>query len=118
MTSPCSPTTYWMAAKTCSAFHRNRVLPWCAHRFRSGFIKPPSIQTTAGISFEIVHDPLRRNLGLHHSVDVIASHMGREQTPATLTAHFLNRFQYGIATGLIQVIGSLIHTFPIGCGAR
>ena len=82
------------------------------------FIKPHPIQTTAGVSFEVVHDPLRRNLGLHHGVHVIASHMGRQQTPATLPAHLLNRFQYGIATGSDPVLGSLIHTFTIGCGTR
>jgi len=55
---------------------------------------------------------------LHHGVHVIASHMGRKQTPATLPTHLLNRFQYGSATDLIEVIGSLIHMFTIGCGAR
>ena len=72
----------------------------------------------AGVSFEIAYDALRRNLCFHHRMHVIASHVGCQQTPATLPTHLLNRFQYGIATDLIQVIGSLIHTFPIACGAR
>src|SRR6266404_527267 len=82
------------------------------------FVKPQPIQTAAGVCFEVVHDPLRWNLGLHHGMHVIASHMGCQQTPATLPAHLLNRFQYGIATVLIQVIGTLIHTFPLACDAR
>jgi hypothetical protein len=61
---------------------------------------------------------LRRNLCFHHRVDVIASHMGRQQTPITMRAHILNRFQYRVATDLVQVIGSLIHLFTLECGAR
>src|ERR1700732_3245498 len=37
--------------------------------------------------------------------------VGRQQTPATMHAHLLNRLQYCIATDLIQAIGSLIHEF-------
>ena len=36
MASPCSPTTYCMAAETCRGFQSHRVLPWRAHRFRFG----------------------------------------------------------------------------------
>src|ERR1035441_3162329 len=32
--------------------------------------------------------------------------------------HLLNRFQNGVATDLVQIIGSLIHTLPLGCRAR
>ena len=32
--------------------------------------------------------------------------------------HLLNRFQYRIATDLVQVIGSLIHKFRLESGAR
>jgi len=71
----------------------------------------------AGVSFEAAHDSLRRNLCFHHRVHVIASHMGRQQTPSTMRAHLLNRFQYGIATDLVQVIGRLIHAFPLESGA-
>src|ERR1035441_2330805 len=48
-------------------------------------------------------------------VHVIATHMGRQQAPATPRTHLLNRFQNGVATDLVQIIGSLIHTLPLGC---
>jgi hypothetical protein len=32
--------------------------------------------------------------------------------------HLLNRFQYRIATDLVQVIGNLIHQFRLDSGAR
>jgi hypothetical protein len=38
---------------------------------------------------------------------VISSHVGRQQTPATMHAHLLNRPQHCIATDLVQAIGSL-----------
>jgi hypothetical protein len=34
MASPCSATTYCMAAEICCGFHSHRVLPRRAHRFR------------------------------------------------------------------------------------
>ena len=82
------------------------------------FIQPHPVQTAAGVSFEIAHDSLRRNICFHHRVHVIASHMGRQQTPATMHAHLLYRFQYCIPTDLVQVIGSLIHQFRLERGAR
>jgi hypothetical protein len=51
-------------------------------------------------------------------MNVIASNMGRQQTPATMQAHLLNRLQNSVATDLVEVIGSLIHQFPLRCGAR
>jgi hypothetical protein len=35
--------------------------------------------------------------------------VGRKQTPASMHAHLLNRFQYRIAACLVQMIGGLIH---------
>jgi hypothetical protein len=35
-----------------------------------------------------------------------------------MRTHLLNRFQYDVATDPVQVVGSLIHTFSLGCGAR
>src|SRR5437773_305269 len=64
------------------------TMVWVCPSLPVWFIKPHPVQTPAGVSFEIIHDPLWRNLGLHHAVHVIASHV------------------------LIQVIRSLIHTFP------
>src|ERR1035437_2993182 len=81
-------------------------------------LQPDAIQTAAGIGFEVVHDPLRRSLRLHHRVHGIAAHMGRQQTPASTRAHLPNRFQNGIATDRVKIIGRLIHTLPFGCRAR
>jgi hypothetical protein len=44
--------------------------------------------------------------------------MGRQQTPASTRAHLPNRFQNGIATDRVKIIGRLIHTLPFGCRAR
>ena len=81
-------------------------------------IQPHPIQTAAGVSLEVAQDSLRRNLRFHHRMHVIASHMGGQQTPATMPTHLLNRFQYGVATGLVQVIGRLIHSLPFKGGTR
>ncbi|HWC96382.1 MAG TPA: hypothetical protein VG456_06530 [Candidatus Sulfopaludibacter sp.] len=67
MTSPCSATTYCIAAETCCRFHIHRVMPWRAH--------------------------------------VIASHMGRQQIPAAIRAHLLNRPQYSVAADPIEAKG-------------
>jgi hypothetical protein len=76
------------------------------------FIQTNPIQMAAGVCFEVTHDSLRRNLRFHHSMHMIASHMGRQQIPATVHTYLLNRFQYGVATDLVQVIGRLIHALP------
>ena len=49
---------------------------------------------------------------------VIAAHVGGQQAPATTRTHFLNRFQKGVATYLVQIIRRLIHTLLFGCRAR
>src|ERR1035438_4041198 len=49
MASLCSPTTYCMAAGTCRGFHRHRVPPWRAHRFRLG--------SSSGVSDTEVEEP-------------------------------------------------------------
>ena len=67
-----------------------------------GFIEPHPIQAAAGEGFEVAHDPLRPNLRFHHSVHVSGPHMGRQQTPATMCTHLMNRFQYGVAANLIR----------------
>ena len=74
--------------------------------------------TAAGVSFEVAHDSLRRNLRFHHCMHVMAAHMGRQQTPATMRTNLLNRFQYGVATNLVQMIGRLIHALPFQGGKR
>src|SRR5450759_5402453 len=82
------------------------------------FIQPHSIRMAAGVSFEIAHDSLRRNLRVRYCMHVIASHVSRQQTPSTMRTHLLNRLQYGVATDLVQVIRRLIHAFPLESGAR
>ena len=68
------------------------------------------------ISLKIVHHSLRLILRFHHRMHVIASYMRCQQTPTTMRAHVLNRFQNGVPTDLVQVIGRLIHAlfFPDG----
>ena len=81
-------------------------------------IQPHPIQVSAGVCFEVAHDPLGRNLCFHYRMHVIATHMSRHQTPAAMRSHLLNRFQYGVSPGLVQVIGRLIHALPLGSDAR
>ena len=69
------------------------------------------------MSFEVAHDSLRRRLRFDHRVHMIASHMGCQQSPSTMQTHLVNRFQDSISTDLVQVIGILIHTFPLRSGA-
>jgi len=42
-------------------------------------------------------------------MDVVASHMGRQQIPATMRTHFTNCFQYSVAADAVRAIGRLIH---------
>src|ERR1017187_3699235 len=86
-----------------------------------------SVRRGAATDRRFSHQPSRNRLfhrkkppaGEHLCrVHVIAAHMGRQQTPATTRTHLLNRFQNGVATDLVQMIGSLIHTLPLGCRAR
>jgi len=81
------------------------------------FIQPHLIQAASAVSFAVAHDPLRQYPRFHHCVHVIASHVGGQQTGAPVGTHFLNYFQQGVAPDLVQVIGSLIHAFRLGCGA-
>ena len=83
-----------------------------------GVIQPHAIQTAAGVSLEIAHNPFRRNLRLHHRVHVIASHMGRDQDPTAMRAHIANCSHYDVATDLVEVIGRLVHTAPLGYRTR
>src|SRR2546430_2424253 len=100
----------WFPQPSCAAMARPSL--------SLGFIQAHPIQMAAGVSFEIAHDAFRRNLCFYHGMHVIASHMGRQQTPATMRAYVLNRRQYGIATDLVQVIRRLIHALPLGSDAR
>ena len=50
-------------------------------------------------------------------MNVIAWYMRRQQTPATIPTHLLNRLQYRATPRLVQVLGSLIHLVCRGCGA-
>ena len=63
------------------------------------------------VSTAIVCSPvsLWLSLGFHNRVHGMASHVGREQIPAAITTYFLNGLSYCVATGLVHVIGSLIH---------
>src|SRR6266496_2669642 len=73
------------------------------------FIQAHPSQAAARVNFEIIHDSLWLSLGFHHRVHVIASHVGREQIPAAITTYLLNGLSYCVATGLVHVIGRLIH---------
>src|ERR1039458_8958069 len=86
-----------------------------------------SVRRGAATDRRFSHQPSRNRLSHRKKppagerlcrVHVIAAHMGRQQTPATPRTHLLNRFQNGVATDLVQIIGSLIHTLPLGCRAR
>ena len=50
-------------------------------------IQAHPVQTAAGVSFEAGHNSLWRNLCFDHRVHAIASHVGRQQTPASMHAH-------------------------------
>ena len=83
------------------------------------FIQAHPSQAAARVNFEIIHDSLWLSLGFHHRVHVIASHVGREQIPAAITTYLLNGLSYCVATGLVHVIGRLIHaSFLLGGPCR
>ena len=73
------------------------------------------IEVAAAVNFEVAHDPLWQSFGINHYVNVIAANVGRQQTPAAMRTHFLNRLQDGVTAGLIKVVRSLIHTLRRGC---
>src|SRR6266496_1863549 len=86
----------------------------------SGSVHPGSSESGGGsLNFEIIHDSLWLSLGFHHRMHVIASHVGREQIPAAITTYLLNGLSYCVATGLVHVIGRLIHaSFLLGGPCR
>jgi hypothetical protein len=96
------------------------VLPSCAAMarpsFPARFLQTDPVQMAAGVSLKIAHDSLRRNFRLDHAMHVIASYMGRQQIPATMCTHALNRFQDGIAAKVVQVIGRLVHALFLVAG--
>jgi len=112
MVSPCSATTYCMAAETCCGFHSQRVLPWRAHRFRFGPSKLIRFKWRLAYALKSLMTRSGGTAASNHGTHMIASHRGRQQIPATVHTYLLNRFQYGVATDLVQVIGRLIHALP------
>src|SRR6266853_3462703 len=82
------------------------------------FIQPLPIQMAACVTLKVDHDTLRWNLGLHHCMDVSASHMRRQQAPATMHTDLLNRLQHDLPTDLVEDIGSLIHNLSLRCGSN
>ena len=48
---------------------------------------------------------------------MITSHVGRNEAPATMQAHPLNRFPYRIAAWLVRMIRGLIHKLRLESGA-
>jgi hypothetical protein len=69
------------------------------------------IEMAAGVSLKIVHDSLRCRLRLHHGMHMITSYVGRQQIPAAIRTHALNRLQDDITAGRAQEIWRLIHAF-------
>lgn len=66
------------------------------------------------MNLEVAHDALWRNLGVHHRVHVSASHVRRQQNPTPMRTDLLNRLQNGVTADLVEVIGNLTQTFPLG----
>lgn len=66
------------------------------------FLQQHAIETATGIGVEVVHNPLGRNLRLHHRVHMIGAHMGWQQALSATHAHFLNGLQNGVATDPVQ----------------
>jgi len=101
MASPCSATTYRTAAETFCGFQSHRVLPWRAHRFRFGS-----------------SNLMRFRWRLAEALKSLMTGSGESSASTTVCTrlvrtYLLNRFQHGVATDLVQVIGKLVHTFPL-----
>jgi len=72
------------------------------------------VQPSAGVGFEIVHDFLGLNVGLHDHVHMIRSHMCSQQTPNTVRADLPQGLQHGLTAISVHRIRRLLHplSFP------
>src|ERR1700722_10752675 len=71
----------------------------------------------AGVGLIVVPDSFWRGFRLHYGMHVIAAYVGRQQIPAAMRTHALNRLQYDITAGTVQAVWRLIHTFFLEGGA-
>jgi hypothetical protein len=83
----------------------------------TGFFAGESIQSTAGIGLEIVHDLLGRNLRLRDDVHVIGPYMRSQEIPTTARTNLLKRLQHDRAAIAVQPIRRLIHLSKFRCNA-
>ena len=73
------------------------------------FLRVQPFQAPAGVRLEIVHNFFRLRFGFHDRMNVIRTHMGCCQVPATVRADFLQSRQYGGSASAVQFIGQLVH---------
>ncbi len=77
------------------------------------FIATETVQITARICLEFIHDPLRANLGFDDYMNVGRPHMCGQQAPASICAVPPQRLQNGFAPLAVKFIGRLRHPFAL-----
>jgi hypothetical protein len=84
-------------------------------------IDPQTVQVAARVRLESVHDFLGSNVRFHHCVNVIGSHMGCPETPATVQTDLAESIEHCRTAVSVEEIGRLVHllafhrdTFGIG----
>jgi len=68
-----------------------------------------TIELTAGIRLELIHDSLGANLRLHNGVYVSQPHVGSQKVPAAIRAVLTQGCQHYFAAGLVEEIRLVEH---------
>jgi hypothetical protein len=79
----------------------------------SGVVQGPPVQTSARIGLQIIHDSLWSNVGFHHDVHVIRSHVSRQQTPVAIEAALHHGGQNSRTAASIHTIRWLAHPLSL-----
>jgi hypothetical protein len=75
-----------------------------------------TFQTAAGIRLESVHDHLGTNVRLHHYMNMVCSHVSRQENPTTMQAYLAQSTEYRGPALKIEAIRQLVHQLAFyGC---
>lgn len=77
--------------------------------FSIGFVVSDAVELAAGVRFELVHDSLRSNLGLHDDVYMVGSYVRSQQVPAAVHAMPLQGLEHHYPARWVEHKGLLEH---------
>jgi hypothetical protein len=79
-------------------------------------IEPQTVQVTACVGLESVHDFLGTILGFDDGMNVIGSRVRGQETPALVGTDLAHSLENDCAANLVEHVGRLIHLFELHRG--